>query len=178
MEGSALPQIYDWQEKVDPWVMAEVVQGEVEFLVLLTAQADLSGASLLSDKQAKGVFVYQQLTKTAARAQKPLLVYLESMGVAHRPFWIANMVWVRAGQDVVQQLARRQDVSRIAANPAVRQEFIPTNPDPSSAAAAGSCHRMEPLEGACARSLERWFQRAKCSHRRSRIPATSGITLP
>ncbi len=125
------PQINDWQDKIDPWVQSEIVQGETEFLVLLTAQADLSGASLISGKQAKGAFVYQQLSKTAARTQKPLLVYLESIGVAHRPFWIANMIWVRAGQDVVQQLARRQDVSRITANPAVRQGFFPTNPAPA-----------------------------------------------
>jgi len=126
-----LSQLNDWQNKIDPWVQAQLVQGESEFLVLLTSQADLSAASSLSDKQAKGAYVYQQLTKTAARAQQPLLIYLKSLGVEHRPFWIANMIWVRAGQEIVQQLARRQDVARISANPAVNQGFTPTNPVPA-----------------------------------------------
>ena len=118
----------DWQAKIDPWGQEKGYPGEAGNLVFLTEQADLSEASLLTDKPAKGAFVYQQLTKTAARTQQPLLLYLESMRIEHRPFWIANMVWVRAGQDVVQQLARRQDVARISANPAVHQEIMPTNP--------------------------------------------------
>jgi len=38
--------------------------------------------------------------------------------VEYKNFWVANMIWVRAGSDVVQALAQRADVAHIYANPA------------------------------------------------------------
>jgi hypothetical protein len=154
-QGSrSIPFMPDWQAKIDPWVQVEAAQGETEFLVMLTEQADLSGVSLLSDKQAKGAFVYQQLTKTAARTQKPLLVYLESMRIEHRPFWIANMLWVRAGQDVVQQRAAGCHTDLSLRRAEICQQAT------ASPSAAGGRHRMEPVK-VRARSLECWLQQAK-----------------
>ena len=48
-----------WQEKVDPWVISNSSDGEVEFLVFLRVQADLSGATAIKDKSAKGSYVYE-----------------------------------------------------------------------------------------------------------------------
>jgi len=109
-----------WQAKVDPWVLSTASQGETEFLLFLSEQADLSGANALRTKTEKGQYVFQQLTQTAARTQPPLLAILEAQGVAHKPFWVANMVWVRGDAALVHALAARPDVTHLFANPAVR----------------------------------------------------------
>lgn len=110
-----------WQSKVDTWVQQTAAQGETEFLVLLSQQADLSAAAKLPTKAEKGAYVYQQLTRTAARTQGALLAELRARGVAHRAYWVANMLWVRGDAALVQALAQRRDVAHLYANPWVQQ---------------------------------------------------------
>jgi serine protease AprX len=108
-----------WQTKVDPWVLQTASEGETEFLVYLTAQADLSGAKALSTKLEKGNYVYQSLTILAERTQKGLISQLDRLGVEYQSYWIANMIWVKGGLSTVQLLAGRADVAHIYANPHV-----------------------------------------------------------
>ena len=89
---------------------------------ILTAQADLSAARDLPTKLEKGVYVYQTLSSLAERTQKGLVSQLDRMGVEYRPYWIANMIWVRGGFSTVQTLAARADVAHIYANPHVAME--------------------------------------------------------
>ena len=112
-----------WQAKVDNWVLTSAQSGETEFLVKLTEQADLSGAEELKTKHEKGSYVYAELTKAAARTQKPLLAALSKMGVEHRSYWIANMIWVRGDLKIVDTLAKRDDVAHIYANPSVHLDL-------------------------------------------------------
>lgn len=109
-----------WQAKVDDVVLERAAQGEMEFILYLSEQADLSAARDLRTKREKGAFVYEQLTGIAQRTQKPILAALKKRGVEHRPYWIANMIWVRGDIDLVQEMARRADVRRIHANPRIR----------------------------------------------------------
>lgn len=116
MPASAAP----WRDKVDPWVLRTAAHGDTEFLVFLTNQANLSQANALSTKLEKGTYVYQTLTSFAARTQSPLITELERLGVDYRPYWVANMIWVRAGLSTVQLLAQRPDVAHLYANPQVK----------------------------------------------------------
>ncbi|MEW5986928.1 MAG: S8 family serine peptidase [Chloroflexota bacterium] len=109
-----------WQQKVDPWVLETAAGGPTEFIVFLTGQADLSGAAGLRTKLAKGTYVYQQLTEVANRTQGPVLAALAAEGVAHRPYWVANMIWVRGDLAIVQAMAQRNDVAHLYANPWVK----------------------------------------------------------
>ena len=117
----------NWQNKVD----SRLLQGAPatnEFLVILSEQADLSGAAALKTKEAKGRYVFERLTETAQRTQQPMLKTLRERGLEHRPFWIANMIWVRGDQPAIQLLAQRDETARIVANPAVRvPELAPTS---------------------------------------------------
>src|SRR4030065_1907824 len=118
LAGSAAPaSAAPWQSTVDPWVLQTAGEGETEFLVYLTAQADLSAASALSTKLEKGTYVFNTLTSFAERTQKPILSELERLGVDHRTYWIANMIWVRGGSSTIQLLAQRLDVAHLYANP-------------------------------------------------------------
>jgi serine protease AprX len=109
-----------WKDKLDPWVLNSASQGETEFLVFLANQADLSPAASLLTKQEKGRFVYQTLSSIAERTQNSLITELESLGVEFQPYWIANMIWVRAGLNTIQLLASRSDVAHLYANPQVK----------------------------------------------------------
>jgi subtilisin family serine protease len=105
--------------KVDPWVVKTGANGATtEAIVLMTNQADLTGAARLSSKTEKGAHVFQKLTE-AARSQRPLLSLLESLGVEHRSFWIVNGVWVRTNLKTFATIATRSDVAHVYANPEV-----------------------------------------------------------
>jgi serine protease AprX len=106
-----------WQAKVAPQVLAQVASGPAEFLVVLKAQADLSGAQKLPTKAEKGAYVYRQLSQLAARTQKPVLAELKALGVSYRSFWVTNMIWVRGNTASLQAMALRADVAHIDANP-------------------------------------------------------------
>ena len=116
--GAGAPEpIPPWQSKVDPWVLETADTGKTEFLLFLSEQANLGEAARLRKKTEKGQQVYAALTATAERTQAPLLRELKRRGLEYRPFWIANMIWVRADMADVQALARRGDVAHIYANP-------------------------------------------------------------
>jgi serine protease AprX len=108
-----------WEEKVDERLFQESFQsltGEIEFLVYLAEQADLSEAYFMDGKKEKGDFVFMTLTETARRTQASLRTDLEAWGVVHHPYWVANMIWVRANRNILQALAMREEVARIFAN--------------------------------------------------------------
>jgi len=111
-----------WQSKVDPWVLQTASEGETEFLVFLTEQADLSRASALKTKLEKGTYVFETLTETAARTQPAVIADLINRGAEYRPYWVANMIWVRGGTDLAQAMAERSDVAHVYANPKVKLE--------------------------------------------------------
>ncbi len=109
-------------QKVDPWVLEKTAAGKAEFLVMLREQGDLRGAHSLASKEQRGAFVMDSLRSLAQRTQKPLLDMLAARGVEHRAYWIANMIWVRGDRALVEELAARDDVFHVYANPRARFE--------------------------------------------------------
>ena len=104
--------------KIHSWVLDEIAaKGEAEFLVVLVDQPDLSAADRLETKEQKGAYVYRTLYDKAQSTQKPLVHWLKSHSVEHRPFYIVNMIWVKGALDVALTLAARSDVARIDGNP-------------------------------------------------------------
>lgn len=113
-----------WQAQVDSWVLETLqAEDEVEFLVYLEEQADLTGAAAIAAKDERGAYVWQQLVEVAARTQPALIDDLDRLGVSYRPYWIANMIWVRGDAATVERMARRSDVARLYANPRVRLDL-------------------------------------------------------
>ncbi|HET8648374.1 MAG TPA: S8 family serine peptidase, partial [Vicinamibacteria bacterium] len=127
----ARPAAPEWQAKVDPWVLSTAAaSGSAEFLVFLAEQADLRGADLLVTKEARGRFVFERLRATASATQGPLLDLLQARGVEHQPFWVANMVKVTGDLGLVEELALRDDVAHVYANPVVHlQEPVVEEPE-------------------------------------------------
>jgi uncharacterized repeat protein (TIGR01451 family) len=123
-----------WRDKVDPWVLETAAAGQpAEFLIFLSEQADLSAAARLESKTEKGAYVFSELTALAARTQAPLLAELTRLGVEHRPYWVANLIWARGSLSVIEALARRSDVARLSADPWVQLQApeggVPAGPE-------------------------------------------------
>ncbi len=124
-----------WRGKIDAWVMERASSAPTEFLIFLSDQADLSPAASLPTKEQKGAFVYAALASHAASTQKPLLRELDALGIAYRPFWVANMVWAKGDRGAVEQIAARPDVAHIYANPLVAAPAPIITEDTAQAAA-------------------------------------------
>ena len=106
--------------KIAPWVIDHTTGGkQAEYLVVLSDQADFSGASLLRTKQEKGRYVHDVFWNKAQSTQGPILKILRDRGVAHRSFYIVNMIWVKGDLDLAMALAARSDVARIEGNPVI-----------------------------------------------------------
>lgn len=112
-------EIRPWREKVHPLVLERAATGPVEFMVVLGEQADLREAGSFQTKVERGQWVVSQLRALAERTQAPLVEQLTATGVEHRPFWIANMIWVRGGENTVEAMALAPEVRRIDANPVI-----------------------------------------------------------
>jgi len=106
--------------KISTRVLSETANGgSAEALIVLTAQADLSPASSLHTKLEKGRFVVNALQTVANRTQGPILALLQQRGVSYQPFWIVNMIKVTGDRSLMLDLASRDDVAHIDANPKV-----------------------------------------------------------
>jgi serine protease AprX len=126
-----------WADLAAAESAATADDAEAEFLVVLGEQADLSGAAALPDRQARLRTVYDALRQTALRSQAPLRAELDAAGAAYRSFYVVNAVVVRGDRALVERLAARPDVARIAASPRVRQPLPESSPDEGDRAPAG-----------------------------------------
>jgi len=108
-------------EKVHPRVVQDLSdRGQAEALIVLTEQISPDAVSDVHGKEARGRAIFERLTEIADRSQRPLLEWLTGRGIRHRSYWIVNMIWVDADQKTIGQLAARDEVGRIDANPRVR----------------------------------------------------------
>src|SRR6516165_5129891 len=125
-----------FQLKIAPWVTEHTAQGQqqAEFFVVLTDQADLSGATALPTKAEKGRYVYNALRNDSEITQTPMLQWLRQRGIEHRSLYIVNTILVKGSREVAEALAARQDVARMEGNPHIRNVF----PQPSAIVEASS----------------------------------------
>lgn len=118
--------------KADAWVLDRLKStADVDALLVVDLPPDLSAASLIADRVDKIRFVVDTLKRSADAAQAPLRAWLTERGIAHRSFWIANMLQVRTDAAALAALATRDDVKRIVANPSVRSRPLPPSLAPN-----------------------------------------------
>jgi len=130
--------------KIAPWVLQHTAGGkQAEFLVVLTEQADLSGAAALTTKQEKGRYVYDALRNKSQNTQGPVLQWLRERGLEHRSFYIINAILVKGSSEVAEALAVRPDVARVEGNPQIQNHL----PQPEAVDEAPAyLHRPETIE--------------------------------
>ncbi|MFN8473823.1 MAG: S8 family serine peptidase [Anaerolineae bacterium] len=114
-------------KKVAPQVLDAAKGGAAEFFVMLSQQADLSGAGALSSPEAKRQYVYERVREVAEKSQDGVIRDVEASGAAYQRFALTNALLVRGDAKLVAKLAARPDVQRIEANPQV--QAIKSGPD-------------------------------------------------
>lgn len=103
--------------KIDPLLLQKLERkNQSSFVVVLSAQADVSQSRSLKGKEAKGSFVYAQLRQAAAQSQHDICQYLRQQQVVFRPYWVVNAIYVEGGTALVQELAKREEVAFITDN--------------------------------------------------------------
>src|SRR6202795_4185844 len=131
--------------KIAPWVLQHTEGGEpAEFLVVLSEQANLSGAEALTTKQEKGRYVRDVLLNKAEATQAPLLTWLRERNIEHRPYYIVNLIWVKGNRDVAVELAARPDVLRVEGNPHVKNLLPQPGPVTEAPLQPGAPATIEP----------------------------------
>ncbi|MGE5689100.1 MAG: S8 family serine peptidase [Pseudomonadota bacterium] len=96
----------------------------VPVLVVLRPAAASSSPRRLA-RAGGAVALVDGLRRQARVAQAPLIARLRRLGVPFRSYWLANVVALRADRSLVQALARRDDVSAVVPDAAVRERLEP-----------------------------------------------------
>jgi subtilisin family serine protease len=112
--------------KIEPKLASRVaLEGSSEALIVLSEQADLSGADLLPTKEAKAQFVYGRLREVAERSQAPIRKILEERGIPYQSFLSVNMILIKGSLDSMYEIAQHPAVLRIESNPHVKTAVVP-----------------------------------------------------
>lgn len=94
---------------------------KIPVMVLLKEEADLSSASKLSTKEAKGAFVYNALTTVAQNSQKDLAQTLKAKNIPFKSLYIINAIVIDSVDEaLINELSKRSDVKKIIGNPTVK----------------------------------------------------------
>ena len=118
-----MPNNDNWENKIDTALKQALKQNaEVDFLVLMHAQADVSEANFLQSKNAKGAYVFNELKKVAEESQRAVRQLLESEGVAYQSFYIVNAIHAQGNERLIEQIARLSSVASIQNNPSIMME--------------------------------------------------------
>lgn len=114
--------------KIESKVATDAVNfGSSEALVVLTEQADLSGADQFATKAERAQYVYNTLREVAERTQAPMRKMLRERGIPFKAYYTVNMIHVRGDLNTLYEVAGRDDVLRIEANPKVKSPVPAAN---------------------------------------------------
>src|SRR5207237_10710194 len=134
--------------KIASWVIEHTANGQqTDFFIVLTDQADLSGAASLPTKAEKGRFVYQTLLDRAQRTQEPILQWLRDRKIEHRSFYIVNAILAKGDRQLAETLAARPDVARVTGNPHIHNDLPQAGPieeSPLQPRVPGAAATIEP----------------------------------
>jgi subtilisin family serine protease len=107
-----------WMAKIDTSVQAQIAADEqVDCIVLLEQQADLSAAATFQSKREKGSYVFTQLSSQQQHSQGPLQVYLRREGIPFEALFVVNALRLKGDKAVLRKVASRNEVARILPNP-------------------------------------------------------------
>ncbi|MEP7199135.1 MAG: S8 family serine peptidase, partial [Chloroflexota bacterium] len=91
-----------------------------QLFVILRAQADVSAAATLTDRNARSRFVYLTLTQHANQTQANLRATLDRFGIAYKAYYLVNGIEVNGGPIVRAYLMAQPEVERVLDSPHLR----------------------------------------------------------
>ena len=112
-------QAQNWQDKIDSELWQDANNQNIDFFVILKDQAKTTNAKFLNTKEEKANYVFNLLKQKAAETQGELLRYLSNQGVEFRSFFIVNGILVKGSFNLIETLAKREDIALITGNPKI-----------------------------------------------------------
>lgn len=110
--------------EIDPGLLAKAAQASTVPVLLVLPQQDtpaLTPLRINTDVVERRRALVDALVARANTSQALLRTWLEQRGIAYRPYWIANVISTRLTAAQLNELAGRDDVSRIASDQPLRQ---------------------------------------------------------
>ena len=92
-------------------------QKQVECIVILHEQADISLANRLETKDEKAEFVFSTLKKYAEKSQLRLIDFLKKEKIEYRNFLIVNVLQIKTTIENLRVIAEMPEVAAISDNP-------------------------------------------------------------
>ncbi|MBK8109900.1 MAG: S8 family serine peptidase [Saprospiraceae bacterium] len=115
--------------KIDPSLLGNTnYQNQLDYIVLLSAQADLTAVSAVKGKTRKGSMAYSLLKKNSDDAQLTLVNWLRQRHIAYTPFFVVNGIHVRSDYATLIALADRKEVQKILPNFSIKLDRIESEP--------------------------------------------------
>lgn len=114
--------------EVDPGLVAQAQSlGSAPVLIVLPDQSapPLMPLRADADPVARRSALVATLRVRASADQAPLRAWLDRRGVAHRDYWIVNVIAARLNAAQIRQVAARGDVARVATDQATRVRPLP-----------------------------------------------------
>jgi hypothetical protein len=105
--------------------------GESLFIIM-SEQADLSGAKMFNDPIDKRNYVYETSARFASESQTEITKFLDKYRIAYEQYYLVNAIEVKAGPIWKLIIQQRKDVDRVLENPVLRplpEEIPQTNGD-------------------------------------------------
>jgi subtilisin family serine protease len=107
---------------IDPRVIEQAnAVGNSDALLVLGDQSApaLVPLAMDADYRVRRRALVDALRTRAQTTQRELRLWLDAHGIAHRDFWIANVIEARVPRTMLAELALRSELRRVDANPAV-----------------------------------------------------------
>jgi subtilisin family serine protease len=117
-------ELQTWPQKIDEalWKKMAGQPAQLPFLVLMKEQAPLPQAGQLKGKDQKASYVFTQLKQRADASQAGLIAFLQEQRSEWKSFFIVNLLAVTGSPELLQTIARRDDVANIIDNAAFRMQ--------------------------------------------------------
>ena len=105
-------------EKISPNLIKQAANetSNLDFILILNNQADLSAASTKTSKTSKGTYVLSQLQTTATQTQTGLVEYLNQQNMPFQSFYVVNAIQTTGNIDQLMTIAQFPMVKKIIAN--------------------------------------------------------------
>lgn len=115
--------------KIDPSLLGNTHnQNQLDYIVLLSSQADLNAVSGVKGKNRKGSMAYSLLKKNSDDAQLALVNWLRYRHIEYTPFFVVNAIHVRSDYATLLTLADRNEVQKILPNFSIKLDRIEAEP--------------------------------------------------
>lgn len=122
-------QTFDFKnsEKIDSLVKSRFAsEAHPEVLIYFADSANLSTASLLMTREARGRFVFDSLRKNAISSQATAVSILKKAGISFKAFYVENAVLVKGVNfATLKLLAQLNSIERITVNSKTKLKPVP-----------------------------------------------------